>query len=408
MSAVFLLIRRGLRQHALTSGLAALLIALAAGGVLTVWTVRTAARAAFAQAAGPFDAVLGARGSPLQLVMAGLLHLEAAPGRVPAAEAEALRGHPAVAAALPLAIGDNYRGWRLAGVPAAFFAEGTWPDGGAPRLRVGGRWFDEAGREVVAGSFAAEQLGLRVGDELHPEHGLDHHEETAEDHEHEEEFVVAGVLAPTGTPLDRVLWVPLRAMQTMEGHDPAAAEAASLILIRLRPESGAAAFQLARTINREGGPYTLAWPVAALVAGLFDRLVWVDQVLGLGAIAAMAMAALCVVVALQGSLAARRRDWAILRALGARRASLLAAVAGEAGAIGLAGVLAGYGVYAMLGTLIAWQVRVRTGVVLDLPCDGPVLAWGPALMLGLCVASGLWPAWRAYRTPVSENLAARS
>jgi putative ABC transport system permease protein len=249
---------------------------------------------------------------------------------------------------------------------------------------------------------------LRIGDRLHPEHGLDHDKATAADHEHDEEFVVTGIFAPTGTPMDRVLWVPLHAMQTMDGHDPAAAHSVSLVLLRLRPDSGALAFRLAQTVNREGGPYTLAWPTAALIAGLFDRLVWVDQVLGLGALAAMGMAALCVVVALQGSLAARRRDWAILRALGARRASLLAGVAGEAGVIGLAGVLAGYAVYAVLGLLIAWQVRSRTGVVLALPAFGPVLAWGPGAMLALCVGSGLWPAWTAYRTPVSENLSARS
>lgn len=408
MSALLLLIRRGLRQHALGSALAALLVALATGGVLTAWTVRDAARDAFSLAAGPFDAVLGARGSPLQIVMSSLLHLEPATGRVPMAELATLRAHPAVAHAAPFAIGDNYRGWRLAGVQEDFFTAVKWPAGAAPALRPGGRWLRDDSHDVVAGAFAAERLGLRTGDTIHPEHGLDHHEETAEDHAHEEAFHVVGVLEPTGTPLDRVLWVPLHAMQHMEGHDPAAADSASAILIQLKPEAGAAVFQLARSINREGGPLTLAWPVAALVAGLFDRLVWVDQVLGLGAMAAMAMTALCVVVALQSSLAARRRDWAILRAIGAKRSTLLAAVAGEALAIGAAGVALGFVVYAALGALIAWQVRLRTGVVLDLPAASPVLAWAALAMLGLCLVSGLGPAWAAYRTPVAKNLAPRS
>jgi putative ABC transport system permease protein len=381
---------------------------LATGGLLTVWTVRTATREAFADAAGPFDAVMGARGSPLQLVMAGLLHLEAAPGRVPLSEVGRLGQHPAVAAVIPLAIGDNYRGWRLAGVTEGFFSREIWTGDMAPQLQAGGAWFNAAERHVVAGSHAAARLGLRVGSHLHPEHGLDHHEATAEDNAHEEEFIVTGVLKPTGTPIDRVLWVPIRALQTLEGHDPAAADSASALLVKMRPAAGAAAFHLAQTINHEGGAYTLAWPVAALIAGLFDRLVWVDQVLGFGAIAAMVMAALCVVVALQGSMDARRRDWAILRALGARRSHLSIAVAGEAGAIGAIGIVLGYGVYAALGALIAWQVHLRTGVVLNMNPANPELLAGPALMWLLCLLSGFWPAWHAYGTPVSEKLAARA
>ena len=404
MRSLFLLISRGLRQHAFTSLLAGLLIALAAGGMLTVWTVRSAAREAFAGASGPFDAVLGARGSQLQIVMAGVLHLESAPGRVPASEAAALRANSAVAAALPVAIGDNYRGWRLAGVTPDYFSPELWNGYAAPRVMSGGRLFGENAREIVAGAFAANRLRLRVGDRLHPEHGLDHDAETAEDHEHHDEFIVCGILAPTGTPADHVLWAPLRAIQTLDGHDPAAADSVSFVLVKLRPDAGVAAFHLAREINRDGGPFTLAWPAPAIIAGLFDRLVWLDQVLGLGAIAAMATAALCVMISLQGSLAARRHDWAVLRAIGARRSVLLAAVTGEAGVIGLGGITAGFAVHAAMGALVAWQVRLRTGVVLDLTPGGPVAILGPALLWMLCLLSGLWPAWCAYNTPVHDRL----
>jgi len=408
VKAIALLIRRGLQQHALSSLLAALLVALATGGLLTVWTVRTAAREAFADAAGPFDAVLGARGSPLQLVMAGLLHLEPAQGRLPANEAVNLKHHPAVAAATPIAIGDSYKGWRIVGVSSDFFSPEIWGSLKAPELRSGGQWFADDGHQLVVGSHAAAQLGLKPGDHLHPEHGLDYSKEASEDHEHDEEFIVSGVLKPTGTPMDRVLWVPLQAMQTLSGHDPAAAHSASLILVKFKPNAGAAAFQLAQQMNREAGPYTLAWPVAALIAGLFDRLMWVDHVLSLGAMMAMVMAALCVVVALQGSMSARQRDWAILRAMGAHRSQLLASVAGEAGGIGLCGIILGYAIYATLAGMITWQVQLRTGVILDMTRANPALIIGPVCMCFLCLISGLWPAWQAYRTAVSDKLAARS
>lgn len=388
--------------------LAALLVALATGGLLTVWTVRTAAREAFTDAAGPFDAVLGARGSPLQLVMAGLLHLEPAQGRVPANEAINLKHHPAVAAAIPIAIGDSYRGWRIVGVSSDFFGPEIWNDSNPPELKLGGQWFANDGRHLVVGSHAAAQLGLKPGDHLHPEHGLDSSKEASEDHEHDEEFIVTGVLKPTGTPIDRVLWVPLQAMQNLSGHDPAAAHSASLILIKFKPNAGAAAFQLAQQMNQDAGPYTLAWPVAALIAGLFERLMWVDHVLSLGAIMAMVMAALCVVVALQGSMSTRQRDWAILRAMGAHRSQLLAAVAGEAGTIGLCGIILGYTIFVILAGLITWQVHVRTGMILDMTRANPALIIGPACMWLLCLLSGLWPAWQAYSTVVADKLAARS
>lgn len=399
--SLLLFVRRGLRQHLLTSVLAALLVALATAGFVTVWTVRREAQRAFTSGAGEFDAVLGARGSPLQLVLAALFQLESPPGLVDAAEVERLRRHPAVAQAYPLVMGDNYRGWRVVGAPPALLTAPAWRPAAPPRLRPGGRLFDAARAEAVLGSQAARALGLRVGDEFHPSHGLDH----AEADEHEEHFAVVGILEPTGTPLDRVLWIPLGELQHLSGHDPRAAESVSAVLIQLRPELRALGFQLDREYNRLGQRYTLAWPIAAVLTGLFDRFRWFDRVLALGAAAAGVMAALCVLVALHGSMQARRRDWAILRALGAPRQTLLWDVLGAALAIGTAGAALGLLLHAVLGYGLAALIQARTGVRLDLPSPDWVLLWATAAMIGLCGLAGLLPAWRAWVTPVAENLA---
>jgi putative ABC transport system permease protein len=396
-----LLPRRGLRQHLLSSVLAALLVALATGGFVTVWTVRREAQRAFTGSVGEFDAVLGARGSPLQLVLAALFHLEALPGLVDAAEVERLRANPAVASAYPLAMGDNYRGWRVVGAPPELLTAAEWLPGQRPRLAPGGRLFADGHEEAVAGSYAARRLRLKLGDKIRPNHGLD----LSGEGDHEENFAIVGVLEPTGTPLDRVIWIPLEELQHLAGHGPHAAESVSAVLVKLRPELRALGFQLDREYNRIGQRYTFAWPVAATLTGLFDRFRWFDQVLAFGAAAAGGMAALCVLVALHGSMNARRRDWAILRALGAPRATLLGAVLGEAAAIGAAGALCGLLVHVALGVVAARVVQARTGVLLDLPQWDWALLWGPAAMVGLCAAAGFWPAWRACSTPVAANLA---
>lgn len=373
-------------------------MALARGGFVTV---RRAVQDAFAGSAGGFDAVLGARGSPLQLVLAALFHLDSPPGLVPLAEIERLRRHPAVAAVYPLAMGDNFEGWRGVGAPPELLSAPEWGNGTSPKLVAGGRLFTPDAAEAVVGSHAARVLGLRPGDEIHPNHGLDHSDEG----DHEEHFEVVGVLEPTGTPVDRVIWIPLAELQHMSGYGEHAGDSASAALVRLKPEMRAFGFQLDQTYNRAGREYTFAWPVAATLAGLFERFAWFDRVLAAGAIAAGLMAVLCVLVALHGSMAARRRDWAILRALGAPRATLLQAVLGESLAIGVVGAAGGLCVQLVLGLLVAGLLQAHTGVRLDLPVRDWVLLWAAVSMVLLCGAAGLVPAWRACTTPVAENLA---
>jgi putative ABC transport system permease protein len=406
LPTALLLAARGLRQHAAASCCAIALLALATGGALAALSLREASARAFAAGTGPFDAVLGARGSPLQIVLSSLYHLEAAPGLVPEAELAKLSAHPAVSHALPLVLGDNHQGWRLVGTSPALFDPGLWHDQAAtPRLLPGGRLFDPARQEIVAGSQAASALGLRPGAHLTPTHGLDYAAETAEDHAHEEEFTVVGVLAPTGTPVDRVLWAPTHALQHLGGHDPAHAHDLSAVLVRFHPEAGAAGLMLAQSYNAPGGSLTLAWPVAAHVAALFERFAWADRLLELAAAFAALLSALCVVITLQASLAQRRRDWAILRAIGARAGTLGSAILAEALLLGLAGALGALAIATALQSLVAWQLRLRTGVLLA-PLPPPeLLAGGAGALLFTCALAACWPAWIALRSPVAEHLA---
>src|SRR3954462_10958216 len=119
-----LIIYRSLRQHALSTFVTAASIALACGLLMCVWMVKTQSQAAFTQTTTGFEAVLGARGSKLQLVLNAIFHLEASPGNLAYADYEGIRRHPMIKTAIPIAVGDNLRGYRLVGtVPELFKVE---------------------------------------------------------------------------------------------------------------------------------------------------------------------------------------------------------------------------------------------------------------------------------------------
>ncbi len=397
---IWLIIYRSLRQHALSTLVTAASIALACGLLLTVWMVKTQSQAAFTAANAGFDAVLGARGSKLQLVLNALFHLEASPGNLAWSDFEQIRRHPAVKAALPIAVGDNLRGYRLVGTLPELFNVELTP--GRKFEFASGRLFDPRTTEAVAGSFAAAQLGLRPGDTFHPFHGLTFDERNR----HAETYTVAGVLAPTNTPADRVIWLPLAGVQTMGGHDPRAATEVSAVLIQLRAPT--AGFMLDMLYNKQGNRLTFAYPVGAIIAELFKKIAWFDRVLELVAYLVALVAAGAVLASIYNSMSARRRDIAILRALGARRRTIFGAVLGEAVAIGVLGAATGLVVYAGLFNLVAAIIREQTGVVLTVAAWHPALALAPLGMIALCALGGIVPALKAYRVSVADTLAPQS
>ena len=396
-----LIIYRSLRQHALSTVVTAGSIALACGLLMSVWTVKTQSQAAFASTGSAFDAVLGARGSKLQLVLNAIFHLEASPGNLAYSDYLFIKRHPAVKTAIPIAVGDNLRGYRLVGTLPELFTDVELAPGKKITVQAGGRFFsaDPAAKEAVAGSFAAEKLGLKPGDTFHPFHGLTYDEKN----QHAETYTVAGVLAPTNTPMDRVIWIPLRGLQTMSGHDPRAATDVSAVLVQLRAPT--AGFMLDLMYNKQGNRLTFAYPVGTIIAELFSKISWFDRVLELVAYLVALVAAGSVLASIYNSMSARQRDLAILRALGARRRTIFGAVVSEAAVIGVLGALAGYVIYFVLLGVVAGIIRAQTGVVLEVWRWQPVLGLCPLAMVALCALGGVVPAFKAYRTPVAQTLA---
>jgi putative ABC transport system permease protein len=409
---LMLIVRRSLRQHALSTAITVLSVALASGLVMAVFAIKSQAYDAFTGGANGFDAVLGARGSQLQLVLNTVFHLETSPGNIPWQLYTAVAQDPGVELAVPYAVGDNYQGYRIVGTTPELFTR--FPGQGGLRTAPGGRVFTPDAHEAVVGSVVAARTGLRLGQTFHPGHGLTFDEER----DHEDEYTVVGVLEATNSPLDRVVWIPLDGVYRMNGHvlrgtgrnfrpeegQPIPEEHREVSAVMLKLKDPQAGIYLDQTINRQGTRATLAWPIGRSMADLFEKIGWVNRILELVAYLVVVVAAGTILASLYNTMNERRREFAILRSLGARKGTVFSAIVLEATTITALGTVVGYLVYAGILGAAYVIVRAQTGVVLQVFKADPALWMTPIGMLAIGALAGLVPAFKAYRTDVASNL----
>ena len=402
---------RSLGQHRVANAITVMTVALAVGLAFAVFAINAQARAAFVGAGGGYDAVLGARGSQLQLVLNSVFHLETSPGNIPYSLYKTAAGRAGVERAVPMAMGDNYRGFRVVGTSLEYFTD---PPEDSAGWGVQGRFFETELREAVIGSQVARQTGLTVGSTFNPYHGLKFDESMR----HNEEYLVVGVLEPTNTPNDRVLFIPIEGVYRMEGHVlrgsgdefvPEAGQAipeehreVSAVLLDLsNPRVG---FTLEQQVNRQGKLATLAYPIGRVMAEVFSKLGWAHAVLAWISYLVFFIAACSILTSLVQTLAGRSQEFAVLRALGLPRRRLFGLLMLESGLLAGLGSLGGFLVYGLVLAVSAGIIRSQTGVVIEPFSFHPVFLWGPALMVSLGALAGLVPGWKAYSTPVAEEL----
>ena len=412
-AGLWIYVRRSLRQHALVTAITVASTALGAGLVMAVLGVARQSEDAFAGGPLGFDAILGGRGSKLQLVLNSVFHIDSSPGNVPWSLYEEVREDPRVTRAVPYVVGDSIRGFRVVGTTSERFTFGAGPDGEAPLAFESGRAFDDGRREAVAGSLAASEAGLFVGRHFEPEHGVGEG-----GHSHHEEYVVTGVLAPTGGPLDRVVFLPYEGVFRLSGHVlgssgeeyhpepgvpiPDEVKELSAVLLKLRSYQHGLGFD--HRFNKEGSEATLAWPVAQSLRDLFARLGWGVRALQLVAWLVVVVAAGSILASLVASMSARRHELAVLRALGAERRTVFAAILLESATIAALGALAGFLVHGAILFVARGVLREQTGVLLDPFAWHPAYLWTPLGLIGVGLLAGLVPAWQAYRTDVARQL----
>lgn len=394
-------------------------IALSVLLLLGVERLRMAARNGFSQAMSGTDLVVGARTSPLQLMLYSVFRLGEPTNNLSWKSAQEISKNPAVAWAIPISLGDSHRGFPVLATNGDYFRHYHY-SGNRPLELRSGRAFSSI-FEVVIGAEVARKLDYQLGQKIVLSHGLDQ----AVGAEHADKpFTVVGILAPTFTPVDRTLHIDLAAMEAIhldwQGGAPLPgfnipAEAVkkfdltphSITALLLGLKSRVAVFRLQRQIN-EHEPEALS----AVLPGMALDELW--QVTETAERALLAISALVAIVSLAGMVAVilasmneRRRELAILRSLGAGPRHILTLLLLEGLLVTTAGVVSGVTALLVLQPVIGPWVRSQFGV--DLAFGLPTHAewiWLLAVLVAGTLAS-LFPAWRACRLSLADGLTPR-
>ncbi|MBO9512811.1 MAG: ABC transporter permease [Variovorax sp.] len=419
MKALFGIAWRSAWNRRFTLALTVLSIALSTFLLLGVERIRTEMRENFASSVSGTDLIVGARTGSTQLLLYSVFRIGSATNNVQWKSLQALAAHPAVNWVVPLSLGDSHRGFPVLATTPAYFDHFRYGDRQPLRLREGrpfGGLFD-----AVIGAEVADRLGYRAGQAITLAHGGG--ELDVADHA-DKPFTVVGVLARTGTPVDRTVHIGLGAMEAIHlewaGGAPMPGVKIPAEQVRkfdLTPrnvtaalvglKNRAAVFAVQRWVSTYG-----AEPLMAILPGVALDELW--GVVGIGENALLLMSALVGLVSLAGlvsvvmaGLNERRRELAVLRAVGARLRHVMALLALEGAMVTLGGVLIGVALWALgIAALSPWlQSRFGLALALTAPTSGE---W---LLLASLIAAGwlasLLPGIRAYRLSLADGLSPR-
>ncbi len=424
---------QNIRERALSSILTAFSISLGVALVVTVLVIHSTIDRAFRRGAQGYDLIVGAKGGQLPLVLSTVFYLQLNQQFDPVAYQwyERLTSGPlarGVQLAVPVCLGHEYKNCPVVATNQDMFDRLKYGNDQKYEFAAGANFHNERPFEAVVGATAAQMAGLKLASAFQPvATGLERVRYGDKGHE---DFTVVGILAPTGTPNDRAIFINLegffRCPAHAQGQHTGAASGApagskahrehqhkhplSAILVCTKlDENPQAAMSLPDEINRSTSPGTPAMAVkpAIIIADLFDRIIGNVQLL------LLVLSALVVVVAGMGILLSiynsmndRRHDIAVMRALGASRTIVMSLILLESILLslggGLLGVLLGHGLTGLLTPMIASEVGVR---VAALEFQTAELLLVPGLIV-MATVVGYLPAAVAYRTDVAKSLQA--
>lgn len=409
-------------------------LALATALLWTLERLRHDIRQSFSQSVSGVDLIVGARSSPVQLMLFSVFHIGSVPQNMRMDSVRMLADHRSVSWVVPLSLGDSHRGFPVLGTTAAYFQHFAYGDKQPLALQQGAVFADtlDGLYEAVIGAEVARKMGYGLGQSITLGHGMHDH-----DHAHKHEgaqsqadehadkpFKVVGILAPTGTPVDRTVHVSLQALEALHldwvagtplpgGQIPAdqarkfnlEPEEVTAALVGLK--SRAAVFNVQRIVN-----FYEDEALIGVMPGVALGELW--SVLGLGENALLAVSALVALVSVVSLMAVvlaglneRRRELAVLRAVGAGPRHVLGLLTLEGVWVTCAGVLLGV-LLSYVGMALAtpWlQQSLGIRLQLAMPLPTQLALAGAVLLAGLLASLG--PAWRAYRLSLADGLSPR-
>jgi len=402
----------------LSTGLNILLLALGLAIMTVLLLIQDQFEKKMTQDAAGIDLVVGAKGSPLQLILSSIYHVDFPTGNIPMEEAQKLAKNRLVKSVVPLALGDNYKGFRVVGTNYDYLKIYE------AKVSEGGLW--EKPFQVVLGSEVAFQSGLKVGDEFAGSHGI-----SVGSHDHDEQnFSVAGILGKQGNVLDRLILTSIEsvwlthdeeessttdstAVNANHNHEqvdqpiaqtgfPMSDRPREITALLVAYRNPMAAIQLPRMINSRTVMQSAS--PAFEMARLFELLgVGVSMLKGL-AFVILGISGIGIFIALYNSLKERKYDLAILRSIGATRFQLVLLIFLEGLMLTAIGAFLGicFGHLFLQLLISANEQSVVSGIQAWVFLPEELLIVGYALTVGL-IAS-LIPAWTAYKTSIAQQL----
>lgn len=419
MQYLLTLALRSALNRKLTLGMTVISIALSVALMIGVERLRHAAQQSFTQSVAGTDLVVGARTSPVQLILYAVFHIGDATSNIRWHSYQAIAAHPSVAWTIPVTMGDSHHGFPVTGTTTAYFKHLHYGDH-QPLTFASGRPFN-ALFEAVIGSEVAKQLGYHSGDHITLTHGMSQ----AGNNEHADKpFTITGILSATGTPVDRSIYVSLEAIEAIHLDWQGGTKIAGLSIpaeyagkFDLKPKeitaflvglkSRVGVFRMQRMVNDFE-----AEPLLAVLPGVALDQLW--QVTAVAEKALLAVSAMVVVVGLCGlmavilaSLNERRRELAILRSVGASPRHLFLLLSAEGLFVTLAGTLTGILLLTTATTLLAPLIQSGYGLTLVpallLPDELKIIA----VIMSASLLAAITPAYSAYRLSLSDGLTPR-
>lgn len=392
---------RYLWSRPLGAALNVLLLSLGLASITFLLLVGYQLNKAFERDLAGIDVVVGAKGSPMQLILSGVFHIDVPPGNVPLKAVRELEKHPLVAAVIPISLGDDLRGFRIVGTSHAYIQHYQ------ATLSAGRLW--DAPMQVVVGATAARQLGLVLGATFVGAHGLG-----AGGHTHGDSvYTVTGILAPSGSVLDRLIltdsasvWKVHEDFTAVDDEDrQVMAQEREITLALIRYRTPMAAMSFPRYINTSTEMQAAA--PALEISRLLHMLGLGTEVLRAFAGVLLLTAGLSVFIALWSAVRERSGDLALLRMLGAPPFKVAALLLCEALWLGLLASLAGLLLGQGFAAALAWLLQLDNSLLIGGMVWPPELLIIPALALAVSVGAAVLPAWGAFRVSVLSLLQSR-
>lgn len=396
-----------LSHRRLTVILSILSVAFSVALLLGIDRLRTDTRDSFTNTLSGTSLIVGTRTGSLNLLLYAVFRIGDATNNISWETYQELRERPEISWTVPISLGDSHRGFRVLGTNDDYFEYYQYANGLALALRDG-RIFESDG-DVVLGSQVAKKLGYQIGDPIIVSHGL----VDTEFSKHENHpFKVVGILEPTGTPVDKTVHLPLEGLTAMHrgyfaptpGRDPAKAITAFLVGLN----SPIQTFTVQRAINEYR-----AEPLLAIIPGVTLQQLWQLMSLAENALFAISIAMMAVglfglMTMLLTGMNERRREMAILRALGARPWQLLVLLMFESGLIGLLALLVGSVLLVVMILTTTPIMQTAFGIQLHIgwPSNMVMLALGGYCLVAVLL--GLIPGWKAYRQSLVDGLTVRT